>query len=701
MMAHDNKIYDSEPHFVIDPETRLMTTASAGNNTIVQYDHNSERFTFEIPRFVDGHDMSESASVRIHYRNSSANGMNKTNGVYTPTDLEICGENADVLTFSWLLSSATTQYIGNLHFSIQFLCFEGDEVVYSWNTGVYKDINIIESINNTEEVVVNNVDILEQWRQELFLAGGDAAHNVYTARDIAISEIEAKGVETIDSIPDDYTDLSQSVDRNYEIDSKNNKRIVNIEQGFTAANIDVDDTVAYVKDIPSIAPPYAEVLKVGGMSYKSKNLYNSETASNGYYNADGTITATSGSTLSDFIYIDGRTVTFSAELTKSGDNLRLVAFDKDKTFIERKMSSKAQTYSNPNAMYVRISVFNTNYDKDTMQLEYGDTATEFEPYFDGIRHAAVTEIESVGVNLFNNKNTYQRVGLTFVFDGSQVSITGTATDTYATIAEYKALPFGIEAGKTYSMSAIGASFQIAMWFYNSSGTLLETLVSGQSAKTIPSTATKASLFFRQATKEKTYNETAYVMLNEGNTALEYVPYFAFSQPIPEAIQSLDGYGVGISKEVNDYFAYEDDGRVTWNKKLRGVDMGALSWEHIDGKWFAAPVGDKAVGLSNLLCDKYPLGGVGFTGIPDKSITGSAEYRYIYVRDAEYSDAATLKAALSGVMLYYELATPEVTDITDLITADNMLPIEPGGTVTFVNEHSLAVPSTLKCKVKSE
>lgn len=166
-MSHNDKIRDTETHFIINPETRAITNAIAANNIIVQYDHNSERFTFEIPRYVDGHDMFESTSVRIHYRNSSSNQLSKTNGMYVPDDLSLSDDSEDVVTFSWLLSAATTQYIGFLHFSIQFICLDGETVEYAWNTGVYKDITIIESINNTEEEAIEVVDAVEGIKYEV------------------------------------------------------------------------------------------------------------------------------------------------------------------------------------------------------------------------------------------------------------------------------------------------------------------------------------------------------------------------------------------------------------------------------------------------------------------------------------------------------------------------------------------------------
>jgi hypothetical protein len=55
--------------------------------------------------------------------------------------------------------------------------------------------------------------------------------------------------------------------------------------------------------------------------------------------------------------------------------------------------------------------------------------------------------------------------------------------------------------------------------------------------------------------------------------------------------------------------------------------------------------------------------------------------------------------MSGVMLVYELATPVITDISDLLSADNFLAVEGGGTVTAVNENGLEAPSEITYMLK--
>lgn len=215
-----DQIKDTESHFIIDPFTRFITNESAANNTIVQYDHNSERFTFEIPRYVDGHDMYDGTEVRIHYCNTTSNGAWQTNGVYIPDDVALSGESEDTVTFSWLLSSANTQYIGFLYFSIQFVCLNGETIEYAWNTGIYKDIVIIESINNAEGISVENTDVLGAWKADLdkAVARTEELLEEYIGDvDEIIGDGTGSGSGTISEVEQRLVDLENAVaDLNYK-----------------------------------------------------------------------------------------------------------------------------------------------------------------------------------------------------------------------------------------------------------------------------------------------------------------------------------------------------------------------------------------------------------------------------------------------------------------------------------------------------
>ena len=169
-MAVRHKVSDTDKHFVIDPITRTIKNQS-GKLVLIQYDHNSERFTFECPRLVDGHDMSLCNKVEIHFINTGS-GSSKSSGVYETSDLQVPADNADIVTFSWLVSQNATQHVGKLNFVIRFACVGEEAVIeYAWNTGIYADITISKSIYNGEEFVEDYIDVLEAWKQDLYSEG--------------------------------------------------------------------------------------------------------------------------------------------------------------------------------------------------------------------------------------------------------------------------------------------------------------------------------------------------------------------------------------------------------------------------------------------------------------------------------------------------------------------------------------------------
>ena len=73
-MAHKHPVYDTDAHFKINHITRAITTQD-DLKTIMQGDHNSERFSFEIPNVIDGHDMKLCNKVLIHYMNGTNEGL--------------------------------------------------------------------------------------------------------------------------------------------------------------------------------------------------------------------------------------------------------------------------------------------------------------------------------------------------------------------------------------------------------------------------------------------------------------------------------------------------------------------------------------------------------------------------------------------------------------------------------------------------
>lgn len=166
-MAHQHPVRDTDLHFVIDPVTRVVKNNS-GKIVIMQHDHQSEILTFELPRYIDTHDMSLCDTVRVHYINiGTSSKYTPVSGVYEVNDLQIDAVNDSIVTCSWTLTNNTTQLEGTLNFIIRFSCLTGDTIDYSWSTAIYSGIAVAKTIDSSDYVMTAIPDILEQWKESL------------------------------------------------------------------------------------------------------------------------------------------------------------------------------------------------------------------------------------------------------------------------------------------------------------------------------------------------------------------------------------------------------------------------------------------------------------------------------------------------------------------------------------------------------
>lgn len=168
-MAHTHSVYDNDTHFVISHVTRGFTNEGSLKTLVVQNDHNSERFTFELPRYIEGHDMLLCNRVEVHYLNVDGQTKDTASGVYEVEDLQESPEDENIAILSWLISSHATQYVGSLNFCIRFACVNEETSVleYSWSTIINSNIHVTSGINNAEVVIQEYADVLEQWKKEV------------------------------------------------------------------------------------------------------------------------------------------------------------------------------------------------------------------------------------------------------------------------------------------------------------------------------------------------------------------------------------------------------------------------------------------------------------------------------------------------------------------------------------------------------
>ena len=178
-MEHEHNIL-AELHFTIDPITREIICDSPKEEVekqkLMQYDHNSKKYVFSIPKIVGNHDMEKANVIQIHYFNYDGSTKKCNEGVYQIEKLKKNENDDSLLDLEWLLTINSTRNSGPLHFLIRFQCFEEDELIYQWHTDFYKDITVSQGADNGVGVIEKYADILEQWEQRLF----KSFNNYYT-----------------------------------------------------------------------------------------------------------------------------------------------------------------------------------------------------------------------------------------------------------------------------------------------------------------------------------------------------------------------------------------------------------------------------------------------------------------------------------------------------------------------------------------
>ena len=168
-LSHIHNVTDSDNKFIIDGISRTIKNASTSKTTVMQFDHNSEVFTFELPRYIEGHDMTECNRVEVHYLNIDSTTKQENEGVYLVDDLTVNADDENKLTCSWLISQNATQLVGSLNFLLRFICLTDDVIDYVWNTSIFSGIYVSKGIYNSDIVAEQYIDTIKAWENRLEL----------------------------------------------------------------------------------------------------------------------------------------------------------------------------------------------------------------------------------------------------------------------------------------------------------------------------------------------------------------------------------------------------------------------------------------------------------------------------------------------------------------------------------------------------
>ena len=131
-----------------------------------------------------------------------------------------------------------------------------------------------------------------------------------------------------------------------------------------------------------------------------------------------------------------------------------------------------------------------------------------------------------------------------------------------------------------------------------------------------------------------------------------------------------------------------NGKVT--KRIGVVDLGVFSWNYVSqyDTFWTSIYNNKTI-YGDCITALFKTSKVYYTNAEMNTCGFFLDTNSMFgVKTDKYTDVDTFKQAMSGVMLYYELAEPTEETIPEI---DNYLEVEGGGTLTFESDETIHMP----------
>ena len=342
-------------------------------------------------------------------------------------------------------------------------------------------------------------------------------------------------------------------------------------------------------------------------------------------------------------------------------------------------------------------------------IEYSDimVATEelpYEPYFEGLRSAKVTSLKSEGKNLFDISKALND-NLVDNGDGTYTLTNNGGFNRYS-----KIVPMFIPANTPFAFGGTHISGDIKAFvqfiFADSTDNKSYPIDEWGRTETYPNDLLGVQIYMN-GTEGQSVTFSNY-QIEYGTKATEYTPYIGTldTLALPEAVQSLEGYGLGVNSE---YFNYIDYSRKVFVQRVKEIVFdGTEYWKDEytgENTFYRVELPLNSISQRIGICNLYNFDSVGsITTMQGWFIVYDAFPNRFRVRPdlSLYPDVASWKAHLAELYasgnpltFVYALTDPIETDISAYLTEDNLIEVEGGGSITAVNEYELATPSKIQ------
>lgn len=253
-------------------------------------------------------------------------------------------------------------------------------------------------------------------------------------------------------------------------------------------------------------------------------------------------------------------------------------------------------------------------------------------------------------------------------------------------------------------SKTGSEYYIQVFYYDANKNFISMAYENNRTFTTPQNAH----YFKICTQTSsyiyggTYLNDICINLSDPSRNGEYEPYKKHSYPLDSSLTLRGIPKLDASKNIYyDGDEYTSDGEV--KRKYGIVDLGTLTWTY-DSGGFKTPIsGRKCVDGDGKINYVLPLSYTyQYMLTDDKTVSFSVVSTNIWIKDSSYATTDAFKAAMSGVMLVYELATP-TTETAEPF--QHIQIVDDFGTEEFVSTgivpagHNTRYPANLRDKLQ--
>lgn len=386
-------------------------------------------------------------------------------------------------------------------------------------------------------------------------------------------------------------------------------------------------------------------------------------------------------------YLIGNIAEWSVDAGPNSGQVRLILYDKDNTTVIGSTNAVGATIATAAAtvdnadFYINVNKADVTLDVTiypqlfdlTQMFGAGNepaTVAEFEalfpePYYEydagSLLPVNMTGIETVG---FNQWDEEWENGI-FLADTGLPYASANSIRSKNYIAIFPTMDYYLKF--PYSIGSSG----VRLVFYDADKNIVKVMTKWSNLLTTSDIPASAA-YMRFSTNDgatPTYNHDICINLSwSGRRNGEYEPFWSSERAIPAATYFPDGMRSAgtvrdelTSTEAITRVGVVDLGTLTWVKSANRDYFVCDDYTNVAAKQSVTSMAD-GICTGLMPCTFNDLYN-NFDSMPDKSFAiSNGNNNSIYVKDTTYTDAATFKTAMSGVMLYYALATPVVTPI---------------------------------------